>query len=156
MNVPSDFENMVLAMAMRVLPEGWDVAADAPQTFDELCEHWEWVGRVRVWNGACDRTIFSEPRFNYAMRAWHDWCHLHLIQDFSAENERAVCEHQQVQVLTEYGDNLRTQSWCAILEADCIGQLEYKERHGRFPDNQEGFVLAYLVDRNAALAAQWE
>jgi hypothetical protein len=55
-----------------------------------------------------------------------------------------------------YGYDDTTHHWASLIDADVIGQAEYEARHGCFPDDQKGFVQAYIIDRNAALAAEWK
>jgi len=50
----------VLTIANRLMPCGWDVGVDAPSTYEELVEHYETTGRIKVWDGASDRTIYDD------------------------------------------------------------------------------------------------
>lgn len=153
----TDLDCMVMWMAMQCWPQGWHVSRhNAPETYDELCQQYELFGKISVREGNSDRTIFSEPRFNQAFRAWHDWTHLHYRYDFSAEGERKTCIAQMNLVCCVYRCTDKALEWCDLIYADVVGQAEYEARHGVFPEDQKGFVQAYLVDRNAALSAEWK
>lgn len=154
--MPTDLDNMVMDMAMRCWPKGWFASRFAPETFTELVQQYGLFGKISVRKDNSDRTIFSEPKYNQAFRAWHDWTHLTYMLDFTFEHEKQTCWHQQSRLLSLYGTNGRTKFWCSLIEADVIGQAEYEARHGMFPEDQKGFVQAYIVDRNAALSAEWK
>jgi hypothetical protein len=45
---------------------------------------------------------------------------------------------------TLYGDCARTRWWKRILHAEIIGQREFFDAHGFFPEDQRAFVERYL------------
>ena len=141
----------ILDMAALLLPDGFDISDNAPHTFDALKRHFHSGRRLVVWSGGSQASIYGDPGVNYAFRAWHDWCHCVGNHDFTLGGEAAACEMQCAQLITRFGDNAVTRRWCRILRAEIIGQALYFERYQRFPDDQYGFVVAYLRDANAAL-----
>jgi len=138
------FNAAVLTICSRVLPGGFDVADDAPETYDELIAHLDAGARMLVYRGGSERTIYGDPEVNYAFRAWHDWCHWRGRHDFSPEGERAACAMQGDHLVTVYGESSQTRRWRRILHAEIIGQREYFDRHGVFPDDQRAYVESYL------------
>jgi hypothetical protein len=138
------FNVAVLTICKRLLPEGYDVAIDAPETYEQLIARLDSGERMLVYSGGSERTIYGDPEVNYAFRAWHDWCHWRGRHDFSYAGERAACEMQGAHLVTVYGDCPRTRRWRRILRAEVIGQREYFDHHGVFPDDQRAFVEAYL------------
>jgi hypothetical protein len=147
------FNAAVLHIASRLFPGGFDVSDDAPQTFDALTTQLRGGGRMVVWSGGSERTIFGDPAVNYAFRAWHDWCHWRGRHPFTPAGERACLRAQRRHLLALYGDGPRTRRWIALLTAEVLGQQRHFDRHGRFPDDQRAFVAAYLHDPEAALRA---
>lgn len=150
-----DFNQAVLDITAHLLPQGFDVSSSAPSTYDELKALMARTGRLVVYGDASQRTIYGDPAVNHAFRAWHDICHLEGGYDTSFVGEVATCRIQTRQVLRRYGDSWRTWRWQKIVEAEIIGQARHLERHGCFPVDQAGFVLAYLDDPAGALDTRW-
>lgn len=148
------FNVAVLHIASRVLPCGFDVSADAPQTFESLIAHYEKTGRVLVWNGASDRTIFADSEINFAFRAWHDSKHILGRHLFTREGEIAAMEMQKADIRALF-DGQPADSFCDLVESEIIGQLEYSESRGGFPIDQAAFARAYLVNKESAVAGNF-
>ncbi len=146
------FNAAVLTICSRVLPGGYDVSDSAPETYDELIAHLDAGGRMIVYSGGSERTIYGDPEVNFAFRAWHDWCHWRGRYDFSHEGERAACAMQGDHLIARYGESSETRRWRRILQAEIIGQREYFDRHGTFPEDQRAFVAAYLADHSPRTA----
>lgn len=144
------FNVAVLHIAGKVLPRGFDVSADAPQGFDSLVAHYAETGRIMVWNGASDRTIFADSQVNFAFRAWHDSRHIVGGFDFTQAGELGVAAMQKANILAIY-DGAQAAFYCRLLDAEIMGQFHYFEIHGGFPLDQKGFVVAYLEDQKSAL-----
>ena len=148
------FNVAVLQIVSRLFPCGFDVSDNAPDTFEKLQAHYQETGRILVWSGASEQTIFGDPEINYAFRAWHDWRHITESADFSPDGERTVCEKQKADI-REIFDGAQADRFCALLEAEIIGQLAHEKRYGRFPENQRGFVVAWLDRGEHALVRAW-
>jgi len=152
MSIPDpSFNQAVLNITAQFLPQGFDVSLDAPSTYQRLKAHVARTGRLLVFGGASDRTIYGDPAVNHAFRAWHDFCHLEGGFDTSFVGEVATCRLQTRQLLTKYGDSDRTWRWQKLVEAGIVGQARHFERHGRFPVDQVAFVQANLRDPVASL-----
>ena len=149
------FNVVVNQMASRLFPRGFDVVPDAPDTLDKLIALVDSCGRFKVWNGASDKTIFDCAETNYAFRAWHDWCHWKYGFGFDKQGETLALEMQKSHVVKLYGNGPDSKRWLAILEAEVIGQLEYLEDHGKFPDDQREVTRRYLAVRGWQFAHDW-
>lgn len=132
-----------LHMANRTNPRGWNVSADAPSTLAELKRRAKRDGRITVSSLHSDMTIYGDPEVNFAARAWHDACHILAGAPFNDEGERAVAELQKQQLRAVYGE-ASSRLFCAIVDAEVIGQLDYKATHGEFPRDQRAFVLDHF------------
>lgn len=148
--------NAVVVMANKVWPLGWDVGPNAPSSFKALCEEINTRRRVTVYDGGCECTIFDQPEVNYAMRAWHDWCHWRYGYDFSLRGETMACEKQIEQLFKVYGRGDQTERWARILWAEVVGQREYYERHRKYVEDQMSFVKMYLLCPASALMMNWD
>lgn len=137
------FNVAVNHIASRVLPCGFDVSADAPATFESLVAHYRETGRVCVWNGASERTIFADAETNFAFRAWHDSKHILHGLPFTRAGEYAAMVYQCADVCAIY-DGATAETFCRILAAEICGQFDYNARFGGFPIDQIGFARAYL------------
>ena len=144
------FNAAVLHIANRLFPCGFDVRDKAPETFDALKAQVADGGRMVVWSGGSDQTIFGDPEVNYAFRAWHDWCHLAGNHDFTLEGERAASRMQMVHLIELYGIDARVARWCHIINAEVVGQAEHLRDTGEFPKDQMAFVRSYLGEHTAA------
>lgn len=155
--LPLDYQlnSAILEVAARVFPDGFDVSDDAPGTWKELKAHLDAGKRMLVYSGGSESTIYIDPAVNFAFRAWHD--HLHWVNnyDFSVDGEVGVCAEQCRVLASMAKDELQAARWCKIIQAEVIGQKLYHRLHDRFPDDQRGFVQAYLNAPDAALAAWW-
>ena len=146
------FNAVIMRLADRFNPRGYAVLNDAPDTLAKLQAYHAEHGRIAVWSGKSDRTIYADDEVNFAFRAWHDARHLALGADFTPEGEALVAAQQIADVLILYGADA-PKLWLRLIEAEIVGQQRYQERHGAFPENQRGFDLAYIRNPVAALAS---
>lgn len=137
------FNVAVHQIAARLLPCGFDVAAEAPSTLEQLQSRVTKTGRLLVWSGASDATIFGDAETNYAFRAWHDWCHWRYSLPFNLDGEREAAKRQIEHVAQLYGER---QSWHFgnIVWAEVVGQAEHFAAFGGFPEDQRAFTKAYM------------
>ncbi|WCD56144.1 hypothetical protein [Caulobacter phage KSC] len=130
------FNAAVMTMANLANPKGWDVSDLAPSSLNGLTLHVRQAGRVVVWSGASDNTIFGDPEHNYAFRAWHDAMHYALQLDFSIAGEAGVAFAQCSDLLDKYGLDDETTEFCAIILAEIIGSAHWFQLMGEFPADQ--------------------
>ena len=142
------FNAAVLTMASRVCPCGFDVLNDAPGSFDELQDYYAKTGRLAVWSGASDATIFGNCEVNYAFRAWHDWTHLTYNLPFTLDGERETARRQREDLRKVFGNGAVTEWFSALIECEVTGQAEAFAKTGQFPADQVAFTLAWLWRRN--------
>ena len=139
------FNIAVVAIANRLHPTGYDVGDPAPSTLQELQNHINTTGRMLVWNGASDKTIYADPETNWAFRAWHDWCHYTFNLEFNKEGKRKAYEIQKDHIRLVYGLGAQTDLFCDLIEFEIMGQFEYKEVFGNFPEDQMALAVALGV-----------
>lgn len=134
-------DDAIILLAAQVLPDGFDVGDDAPQTYEALIGRLDGGERMMVWGGASGRTIYGSHAVNLAFRAWHDWWHWRIRAPFTIAGETAVCEAQIAHATQVLGEDPVID---VLLRAEIIGQNEYYRWHKRFPVDQRSFVEAYV------------
>lgn len=136
------FNQAVLEIAHKLMPEGWDVSADAPETYEELQDHYRFTKRVLVSNQNSGSTIYASAEVNHAFRAWHDYHHIHAHYDLSLKGEYKTAKAQQSNLILAPSP---ARSWfMSIIWAEVYGQTEHFEEFGAFPVDQFAFVWDYL------------
>lgn len=139
-----------------MFPKGYDVSETAPNSYAALVQHYHDTGRMEVWSGGSDKTVFGSPEANYAFRAWHDGCHLRGMHAFTPAGEQGAFEEMVSDVRSEYGHTPEADHMVNLLHEEIIGQLTYTQFHGGlFPVNQRAFAAAYLKDETAAVRADF-
>jgi hypothetical protein len=110
----------------------YNISPDAPDTYERLKAE-STIDNLIVWDGASDQAIWGIAG-NYLFRAVHDYIHLKHNLSFSDEHEKKVYHATCAELGLD--DNERV-----VMFAEIVGQLEYKNIYGNFPENQLGFVL---------------
>ncbi|SDB87263.1 hypothetical protein GA0111570_105313 [Raineyella antarctica] len=123
---------------------GWHPVVDAPSTYQQL-------------RGAIDRSlatkeplpvssensasvVYDRPEVNFAFRFWHDVSHVQHGLSFALEDELELALWH-LNVLEQSGTTRDSIAY-RLLEADLLGQLLLMGLVGRFPFDQEEFVLS--------------
>lgn len=138
------FDAAVLAMANVYCPRGFDVSNDLDiQSIDGLREAVMRNGRMIVWGGASDKTIYGSPEVNYAYRAWHDACHLQGNFPFTLDGEQAATRLQIRQLELNFGKELAL-TWGLLLHCEAVEQTVYYLNTGGFLDDQRAFTVGFM------------
>lgn len=148
------FNEMVLLAVEALMPDGFDTTDDESRcdSVDKVMRHYGDTGRILVWTGASDQSIFGAPHVNHAFRAWHDYVHVMYRLPFTAQGEHTVMQIQQRHVDTLGGfvfTNKEKELFYRILECEVDGQVEHLKRTGEFPSNQREFTQQYMEARYA-------
>lgn len=106
-----------------------------PDTLAKVFQAYSETGRLVVWAGASDKTVFGCPALNWAFRAWHDSVHMAVMGEFTRQGETLVALEQIVQArrVLDSPDADKT------LWQEVIGQLDYLDKWGHFPEDQVAF-----------------
>lgn len=163
MNKPVDalFERATLAIAARLVPQGWRGHDKAPDNLRDLKDLWANCARIGgpviVSDLHCDRTVFSGPAANMAFRAWHDYRHITEGAEFDDAGENLVANSManDLAAFASAFDPMADYSRpFALLECENIGQLDYWRASGNPPVDQRTFALGFLAARG--LLSEWE
>jgi len=140
--IDSSFNRAIVAIAQDTFPHGFDVADHAPSTLADLHAHVSLTGRMLVWAGASDRTIYADPGVNWAMRAWHDSCHLSGSHDFTIAGESLACMAQIDQLARVYPG--APSLWSRLIWLEVIGQALHADASGQFVTDQVSWTRARI------------
>lgn len=143
------FNEMVQLAVATLLPYGYDVTDNPSEcdTADKVRRWYEATGRIMVWAGESDNTIFGAPHVNHAFRAWHDYVHVVFGLPFTVDGEHLVMKIQQRQVLTlgaGFTDAERA-LFCKLLECEIDAQIQHYVTHGEFVRDQRAFAQRYMA-----------
>jgi hypothetical protein len=140
-----------MAIAARLVPQGWCGHDKAPDNLRDLKALWENCqrigGPVIVSDQHCDRTVFSGPAANMAFRAWHDYRHITEGAEFDDAGERKVHKIMREDLFDWWSGDapMAYERARALLHCENIGQLDYWRAFGNPPDDQRTFALGYLA-----------
>jgi hypothetical protein len=73
------------------------------------------------------------------------------IRGLFPNKDRTEARRRPLLESRSYGDTPKTRRWCDLVRVEIIGQGTYYHFHKRFPDDQCGFVQAFLIDPDEAL-----
>ena len=125
----------IRAAARRAGTPRFEVRDVAPQTVAEMRQAYSETGRIIVWSGGSDSTIYCDASVNYLFRAWHDWTHLKTGADFTLAGETANCREQVRLVGSELA---------RLIEVEVVEQAKFFFRTGDFPKDQVLFTIEML------------
>lgn len=146
MDIPYTARRLAIAathLASRLMPRGFDVGQDAPDTLERINAHVRETGRFLVSSEASERTVYGDAEANYAFRAWHDWTHWRFQFPFTLEGETETAYTQAGHLIAIYGGSLDTRDMVALLLCEVIGQARHLAETGDFPSDQVAFTSAH-------------
>jgi hypothetical protein len=138
------FNAMTMTMARRSNPLGWYITESyvkAPHSLADLNTVMNTEGKLTIWGGASDYTVYACPEHNAAARAWHGMVHWFTQAPMTLAGEAVTAYVQIWQMLQQYGHDEQTEDWAAVLLTEVIGQALYKYETGEFPLDQLDFLL---------------
>lgn len=96
---------------------------------------------IPVLRDHSEGTIWGPPAANHAFRAWHDSHHLVLSTRFDRQGEYATWAHAD-RALVGAGLDILPR---LIIRAEIVGQVDYHETWGSFPEDQVAFCRAAVA-----------
>ena len=103
-------------------------------------------GRLMIWKGASDETIFSRPAYNWMFRAWHDHHHVKRQYAFNEQGEYDVFKEQVKDVDTYIRplDEALADYMIMLLDAEVNGQVQAFLKDGAFISDQKQFAIDFV------------
>jgi hypothetical protein len=144
-----DFDMVSRHMASVQCPEGWVPISPAPNSLQELKGYWDAKGMLAVSRDYSTDTIYDDCAGNWAFRAWHDKTHLLLNADFDRKGELAVFRKQCADMRRYWPPFLPFSEehfamMVNIIRCEIVGQFDYNEATGLYPQYQRRFTEEYL------------
>ncbi|AZZ39727.1 hypothetical protein C0Z10_08135 [Acidipropionibacterium jensenii] len=126
---------------------GWQAVAAAPSTYQQLrgAVDYSLVSKkpLPVSSENSATVIYTGPEVNFAFRFWHDVSHVRHGLSFALEDELELALWH-LGVLERGGLSPESLAY-RLFQADIVGQLLLMGLAGRFPFDQEQFVLGCIV-----------
>lgn len=113
----------------------FEVRDVAPNSFEDVQRVYLQTGKLVVWSGGTERTIYDDVQVNYIFRAWHDWTHIKIQAGFDLAGETATGMTQIAQVGDELG---------RIIKLEVIGQATHAIEFGTFVEDQKAWTINQL------------
>lgn len=143
-----DFDKIARAEAKRLCANGFDTSPNAPQSLKECAAHFNATGRIVVTDDNAPDTIYDDPMGNKCFRAWHDYTHVTNDFEFDRAGEYATFLKQCEDMRNYDMDPERLAGLVNVLRCEIIGQFDYNDHHGTFPQYQRAFTIDYLEGRH--------
>lgn len=145
-----DFDRVCRHMASVQCPEGWVAVPNAPNSLEELKKAWDGHGHMQVSRDNSTDTIYDDAAGNWAFRAWHDKTHLLLNAGFDRKGELAVFRKQCADMQRYWPPFIPFSEehfamMVNIIRCEIVGQFDYNETNGDYPQYQRQFAEAYLT-----------
>jgi len=128
--------------ALRSTMPTFSVSDNAPDNHADMQRAYSTLGRLVIWPGGSDRTVWGDARANWLFRAWHDWTHIRsgacrYVDCFTPEEERYIANVQYQGQGTAFS---------RILQIEIADQATHYERTGQFIDDQIAFAVQRLKE----------
>lgn len=117
---------------------------DIEGTFEAHKKRFEDTGKIHIWTGASDGTIFGDPTVNHKFRAWHDYIHIKYDKGYDFIGETMVAQIQKSQLPYDWLIERE------LIECEIVGQALYFMEHGDFLQDQRAYTINFL--NNAVIA----
>jgi hypothetical protein len=121
---------------------------DAPNTFEKVKQSFLDTNLYIVYSGGSENTIFTDKKFNYLFRAWHDALHIKNNLSFSFKDETILGNIQANEarnIAIELKMSLEEARDVAdVVHAEVVGQIEYYQVYRNYVDDQKKYVMGYL------------
>ncbi|PTT72590.1 MULTISPECIES: hypothetical protein [unclassified Chryseobacterium] len=113
---------------------------DIKGTLQRYIEHFKATGKIKIWTGSSENTIFGSERINHFYRAWHDHTHIIFGSGFTLAGETITAEIQCSMLPIEWFFEKR------LIMADIVAQNLHYIFHKNYVKDQRKFIVDYLKD----------
>ena len=118
---------------------------DIETTFNRMVDTFEKTGKIFIWTGFSENTIFGSAEINHMFRAWHDYTHIVHGLGFSIVDESIVSQIQCDQLPSDWTYQK------SLVNCEIVGQAHYFYMNGEFLNDQRKFTIQYLESSIDAL-----
>lgn len=143
------FDVLIVAVTETLMPFGFDTTKNQLEvdSLEKIQAIYNKTGRVKVWSGASDTSIFQSADVNEAFRAWHDYVHITHDLPFTLDGEIKVCRIQQEYIRDKNIDATVKAVSLRLLEIEVIEQVKYFFDTGKYVKDQRQFTVDKLLHR---------
>lgn len=146
------FTALVHLIAKDLLPEGWDVIPDAPNTLPDLIAYYREHNRIAINVESRHGATVGDLEAHYAFRAWHDYLHVldyerHKDEDFTLAGERRVADMHRQELVRRLGYTPEANWMGALVQIEIVAANQFKLRFGDWAPDSRAFALRWLKDR---------
>lgn len=143
------FNQAVLTVQGILIPDGFDTTQDETlvDSLEKITRHYEDEGRILVWSGGSDCTVYASKEVNHAFRAWHDYIHITMGATFTKAGEALVCDKQKRQIdlyLSHMYNKATRLKMQRLLDIEINEQVAELYRTGSFVQDQYNFAKERL------------
>jgi hypothetical protein len=114
--------------------------SDIEGTFQKHLDRYEETGKIHIWRGASEGTIFASEQVNHYFRAWHDYIHITKRLGYDFIGETAVCQIQMAELPVEWYFEKQ------LVNCEIVAQALHFMKFEEFVSNQRLFTLRFLLD----------
>lgn len=117
-----------------------DFGDNIKETLRKHIERYRDTGKIHIWTGESEGTIFGDAKINHYFRAWHDYTHIthELGYDFAGESIVGSIQASELPIEWVFEREL--------INIEILGQNQYYNRHKEFLKDQRQFSIDYLND----------
>jgi hypothetical protein len=148
-----EFNKMVLDITNKLVPN-YDISENAPNTYNDMVDYFNNHGKLCIYNGSSDMTIFADSNVNIAFRAWHDFYHLTKELQFTDLGEYIVSNYQATDIMVYCIENNKLDKlnlWLNLLDIEINEQVKFFNENNYFIEDQHKFTLEQLEKREITL-----
>ena len=120
-------------------------ADDIEGTFKAHKKRFKETGKIHIWTGCSENSVFGSSRVNHIFRAWHDYTHIVNGLGYSITEEAIVCDIQKDQLPKDWYFEKD------LVDCEIRGQAHYFFINNRFITDQRRFTINWMHNSIAAL-----
>lgn len=123
-------------------------SSNIKQTLQNHIKRFKDTGKIHVWTGKSDNTIFGTARQNHFFRAWHEYVHITRALNFDFVGESLVCAFQC---------NMLPNSWSLereLVYIEIVAQNQFYSVNKKFVENQRYFCISYMINPEVIFTRQ--
>lgn len=143
--VQNGLRDAVYSAANRIVTPRYDVRDDLGSMTDaDMLRFYHATGRILVWSGGSDSTIFGDARVNWHFRAWHDFCHIKSGVCNRVHGALGCFEPVAEYAVADWQSRGLSDTLARIVQIEVSGQAKNYATTGGFLPDQIAFTLGEL------------
>ena len=120
-------------------------SSNIKQTLQNHIQRFKTTGKIFIWTGSSENSIFGSEQMNHFFRAWHDHTHITYQCGFDFAGEAMVASIQGSMLPADFVLEKE------LIMIDIVGLNEYYKIHRVFAKDQRQFTIDYLQNPAKAI-----